>query len=297
MKKLLYLLLCGAMLVGFTACDKDELVTITLLVNDETMGTVSGAGTYAIDKMVTLRAIPNEGYLFVSWSDGNTTNPCVVFVTEDISLTAIFAKDPLNGHEGVDLGLPSGTIWAACNVGATAPQKYGDYFAWGETQAKSRYDWTEAGDYQWGVYDWTDKTNRGMTKYNNTDGKEVLDAEDDVATVLWGAPWRMPNTWDVHELNTECTWTWTMFKGVYGYMVTGKNGNSIFLPAAGYQYVSEFDMFLQSNGYYWSDGLSSSSHGPRYASMMYFHPDDHPQWPVNLDRCVGLSVRPVCSPQ
>ena len=142
-----------------------------------------------------------------------------------------------NGYEYVELGLPSGIKWATCNIGATKPEEYGGYYAWGETEEKSYYDWD--------TYKWCNGTYNSLTKYctdsgsGRVDNKTVLDPEDDVAHIKWGGSWRMPTRDEIKELNDNCTWQWTTLNGVNGYRVTGPNGNSIFLPAAGYCYGTE----------------------------------------------------------
>ena len=137
----------------------------------------------------------------------------------------------------VDLGLS--VKWARCNLGAWKPTDYGDYFAWGETEPKTDYTWET---YKWG-------TENNFTKYNDTDGKIVLDPEDDAATVNLGSPWRMPTKKETNELWGNCTWTETTQDGVNGYEVKGPNGNSIFLPAAGCRVGSELK-YAGSQGYY-----------------------------------------------
>ena len=156
----------------------------------------------------------------------------------------------------VDLGLPSGTLWADRNVGADSPEAYGDYFAWGETSTKKTYDWD--------TYKWYRGSDDTMTKYctkrtyGTKDKKTVLDLEDDAAYVNMGPEWRMPTRTELNELNNECTWTWTTQNGTKGYKVTGPNGNSIFLPAAGYREDSSlYD--AGSWGYYWSASLYKSN--------------------------------------
>lgn len=156
----------------------------------------------------------------------------------------------VSGHEAVDLGLS--VKWATCNVGASKPEDYGDYYAWGETTTKSDYDWD--------TYKWCKGTNRTMTKYctNNDYGKvdncTTLTSSDDVATVKWGSKWRMPTKEEMQELDEDCTWTWTTQNGVKGMKVTGPNGNSIFLPAAGYRLGTDLG-FRGSHGDYWSATL------------------------------------------
>ena len=191
-----------------------------------------------------------------------------------------------NGYEYVDLGLSSGLLWATCNVGADSPEEYGDYFAWGETQPKSTYNWE--------TYKWCEGSYYTQTKYctdsdyGTVDNKTILELSDDAANANWGGDWRMPTKEDQDELRTECTWNWTTKNGVNGYTVTGPNGNSIFLPAAGYRYDSDLSG-AGSNGYYWSSSLDTGGSG--YAYYLYFD-SDGVGWLCNY-RYGGHSVRPV----
>ena len=132
--------------------------------------------------------------------------------------------------EAVNLGLS--VKWGSCNVGASSPEDYGDYYAWGETAAKSSYSWTN--------YSWCNGSSTTLTKYNcnssygTVDNKTVLEQNDDAAHVKLGDSWRMPTDAEWTELREKCTWIWTTKNGVNGRLVKGPNGNSIFLPAAGY---------------------------------------------------------------
>ncbi len=191
----------------------------------------------------------------------------------------------INGHEYVDLGLPSGLLWATCNVGAMTPWDYGGYYAWGETDKKN--------DYSLKTYKWYDDSCDIVTKYciDEDDGihdnKIILDPEDDVAHVKWGGSWRMPTQAEQDELRENCTWTWTIQNEVAGCIVTGPNGNSIFLPAAGYYAKNEIND-RDSFGRYWSSWLECNADD---AYNLDFS-DDEPDWDSD-DRCYGLSVRPV----
>ena len=194
-----------------------------------------------------------------------------------------------NGHEYVDLGLPSGLKWATCNVGATTPEEYGDYFAWGEIEPKDYYDWST---YKYGMAPYQ------LTKYCNnseygkdgfSDDKTVLDLEDDAATVNWGGSWRMPTTEEQQELMNNCIWTWITQNGVNGYKVTGSNSNSIFLPAAGYMGNSSLTN-AGHRGYYWSSSLNIVYQF--YAYSVYFN-SGYVGW-YDHYRYYGLSIRPVC---
>ncbi len=200
----------------------------------------------------------------------------------------------INGYDYVDLGLPSGILWATCNVGASNPEDYGNHYAWGETRTKYSYDWNSSGYYKWGVYDSKDP-NDGMTKYNQTDGKTTLDASDDVARTYWGVEWRMPTYEEQRELCTQCTWVWGSLNGTNGYKIKGPNGNILFLPAAGMYIESEF-YSGEEDGYYWSSTRCFSSPCEAYAISFdmehyYFEMEDF--W--RLGRFAGCSVRPVCA--
>ena len=135
--------------------------------------------------------------------------------------------------DGVDLGLPSGLKWASCNIGASSPEEYGDYFAWGETNTKDYY-----------YYDNYSLLDISMDDISGN-------AQYDAATAKWGSTWRMPTKAEQEELLNNCTWSWTTQNEVKGYKVIGPNGNSIFLPAAGYRYQSESG-YAGEKGYYWS---------------------------------------------
>jgi hypothetical protein len=195
-----------------------------------------------------------------------------------------------NGHEYVDLGLPSGLKWATCNVGATTPEEYGDYFAWGEVEPKETYSWSTY-KYCNGSYDSMTKycSNSDYGKDGFVDNKTVLDPEDDAATANWGGAWRMPTYDEFSELENNCTWKWTTQKGVNGYKVTGPNGNSIFVPAAGY--MIEGTLFnAGSGGYYWGTSLSPDSSRSAYRVLF---DSDNVWWGYDY-RSGGHSVRPVC---
>ena len=171
-----------------------------------------------------------------------------------------------DNHECVDLGLPSGTLWATCNVGADSPEEYGDYFAWGETDPKEIYDWT---NYKWGHWKWDTISDhfyhvevtlykyyfRNWTNdaYVKGDGKTELDTEDDAAYVNWGSKWRTPTLKQMQELVDCCSWKWTQQNGVKGHLVTGPNKKTIFLPAAGGRSDKLYNDGVHA--YYWTRNL------------------------------------------
>jgi len=196
-----------------------------------------------------------------------------------------------DNHEYVDLGLPSGTLWATCNVGASSPEEYGDHFAWGETSPKDYYD---SSTYKWCYYD-----NNGywqLTKYDYSsfptiegDGKTELDPEDDAAYVNWNPYWRMPTSDQIEELVNCCSWQWTQRNGVNGQLGTGQNGNTIFLPAAGYRWRESLSN-VGSVGRYWSRSLCSYDTADAYLLNFYsFNVYNC----FNFNRFNGFAIRAV----
>lgn len=157
------------------------------------------------------------------------------------------ACDDANHVHAVDLGLS--VKWACCNVGADVPEGYGGYYAWGETEEKSNYIWST---YKY----WSDKDGDGNVEEKEITniGSNISGTSYDVAHVKWGGSWRMPTLDEIKELCNKCFWEWTTVNGVNGQKVTGPNGNSIFLPAAGYRYGKEVD-YRGSYGFYWSGTL------------------------------------------
>lgn len=216
------------------------------------------------------------------------------FTTESNGAGGGGGNGSYNGHDYVDLGLPSGTLWATCNVGATTPDGYSEYFAWGETQPKTVYDWSTY-KYCNGYYDQLTKyCNNYNYGYNGfTDNLTMLLPEDDAATVNWGSGWRMPTYYEWNELLDYCTQMWTDQPGVNGLLLTAPNGNSIFLPAAGHRIGSGIN-FAGINGVYWSSSLHSDS--PNLAWDFYFLSDVSGMDGYNFYyRDYGRSVRAVLS--
>ncbi|MBR6457262.1 MAG: PEGA domain-containing protein [Bacteroidales bacterium] len=208
--------------------------------------------------------------------------------------------------EWVDLGLPSGTKWASCNLGASSPEEYGDYYAWGDTEPY----YTRKKNIHWKARKMTGYTESSYKYCNNSldmlnkycpyayskywdesglpDGKVTLDAADDAAYAKLGGQWRMPTITQWEELTTKCKWVWTKENGVYGRKVTGPNGNSIFLPAAGIRKGTKLEK-AGSDGAYWSSSLCLDS--PRLAWIKNVNNEVSP-FPKNY-RNFGLSIRPV----
>ena len=238
--------------------------------NDESVATVSSSGvvTAVSEGTTIITAMTSDGVHFAN---------CYVFVSE--------STVPI--PEAVDLGLS--VKWASFNLGASKPEEYGDYYAWGETEPKD--------DYSWSSYKWCMGSYKTMTKYCSdssygyngfTDTKTILDLEDDAAYVNLGGKWRMPTYAEWEELINNCTWSWTIQNGVNGRLVTASNGNSIFLPAAGNRSVSGLSD-VSSFGYYWYSSLRTIF--PSDAWYVYF--DSGGIYWNSILRLFGYSVRPV----
>ena len=261
--------------------DKHEL---TLSVNQQYQFTATVLPENASNKNVVWASSANSAKLYIS-STGQLTalQPCeatitvrcqanpMIYDTCQVTVTG-GSSDP--GEEVVDLGLPSGLKWRSMNVGASKPEDYGDYFAWGETSPKASYT---NSNYKY----------RSSDIYGDGIGKKgtVLIPEDDAATVNVGSDWRTPKFSEWKELKEKCTWTWTTRNGVKGMQVTGPSGKSIFLPAGGC-YGSSVT-YRGTQGHYWSASYGSDI----WAEDVEFMSTD-----VNyglVDRCIGRSIRPV----
>ena len=253
--------------------DKVGLVpgeSIQLSINEKVTGTLDAEWISTDESVATVQdgliTAINNGTCGVIIIVGEAKDTCVVNVV---------------GPESVDLGLS--VNWATFNIGTDTPEGFGKYFAWGETETKSSYSWS---NYKYGTQD-------SCTKYvQELDGKTVLDPEDDAAHVIWGGDWRMPTADEYLELVNNCTWEWTTLNGVMGYLVTsmvdGYEGNSIFLPGAGYSMDSGFGG-LGSQGDYWSSSLEYDYYDPQ---EFYFFKNYHETG--SWDKYVGLTIRPVC---
>ena len=260
-----------------------ENYTVSVLSNGNGVvsieGTQESSVTVSAGASVTVVATPDSGYKFIGWYIGESETPVstdatyTFIVSANVALVAKFEAEEsgdsgsLNGHDYVDLGLS--VKWATCNVGASSPEDYGDYYAWGEIKEKDDY-----------------------TKDNSvTYGKDMSsisgNPEYDVASAQWGDTWRMPTSDEINELCKNCTWEWTTRNNVNGYKVTGPNGNSIFLPAAGNCNGTKVNN-IGSYGCYWS--------GSMYKDFLNAY-----DLLFNSSRCdlntsyryQGLSVRPV----
>ena len=299
---------------------------ITPLAGTYTPGTATAKAATAVYEAILVPQSFAAGKLSVSFSIGTGsytwTNAAAITLAAGntynlpISATTAPPVDSYNGHGYVDLGLPSGLKWATCNVGATAPEEYGDYFAWGDTvpcySSQDPLTWREnKTGYNWASYTWCNGSYTTLTKYCSkseygkdgfTDAKTTLDPEDDAAGYQWGGSWRMPAKADIDELiatrnNTDdYTWTWcdgstTKYAGtdVAGWrIVRNSTGATLFLPAAGYRGAAGLSG-AGSFGRFWSSSLDTGS--PHGAWDIYFYSSGVSAY--GNYRYLGLSVRPV----
>lgn len=197
------------------------------------------------------------------------------------------------GHEWIDLGLDSGLKWAICNVGASKPSDYGDYFAWGEVLTKNVYSWTNlkyrtSGD---------SHSNAMFSKYNTrkdrgtVDSKRVLDMSDDAARYNWGGKWRMPTKVECEELIQSCTWRRKTMDGVNGFEGRGPNGGTIFIPMNGGRNASSKNESLGVGGGFWSSSLAIGD--TRSAYIFSIWADEDVPIIGESARRYGDGIRPV----
>ena len=224
--------------------------------------TTNGTGTGSFTSNIT-GLTANTTYYVRAYA----TNNIGTAYGEEKSFTT--ATGTINGHDYVDLGLSSGLKWATCNVGATTPEGYGNFYAWGETTTKTSYDLSNS--VTWGQ------------QISDFSGNATYDA----ARANWGSTWRMPTDAEMGELKDNCTWTWTTQSGVNGYRVTGTNGNSIFLPAAGRCSGSSHN-YVGEKGYYWSSTPEGSDFRDAFGLYFFVH-----RFVFGELRELGCSVRPV----
>ncbi len=242
--------------------------------------------------------------MYVEQTDGTITPYNVETIDEVYYAETESETGKIGNHAYVDLDLPSGTLWATYNIGADNPSETGDYYSWGEVETKEDYSKEE---YKWGV-------SPKITKYcdlsdnGEYDGKKQLDSEDDVATVKWGSEWRMPTEEEITELIAGCEWEWTNdynTSGAAGMLGTSKkNGNSIFLIAAGYRDYQNIycidENSYQREGYYWSNTLTWYSYSNNDAQTITIYEKENPEYQQTdlilteqSKRHLGISVRAV----
>lgn len=275
-RKLIYTL-CIVAAVLCTACNNDEIKDLQQQIDDlkEQLDKKGGDSGSQSDIVIDTPPTP----------DTPTDTTVVTPPKPETPTTGI-----VDGYEWVDLGLPSGTKWATCNVGATKPEEFGGYFAWGESEPKDTFSWN---NYKWGNSMFTlTKYYTVSEYYESGDMKTTLDPKDDAATASWGNNWRMPTQDDQTELLEQCTWIWITQNQVNGFNVIGPNGNTIFLPAARSYWETSLKNSpqLNSGAVYWSSSLWSMF--PHDARCIAFSTNDVRELSAS-GRSVGASVRPV----
>lgn len=227
---------------------------------------------------VTLTATMEEGYSFVNWTmngkEVSVSNPYTATIVEDSEYVATFKKYSENGYVYVDLGLS--VKWATCNLGASSSEEYGDYYAWGETETKD-------------MYSKSNYTFRFAT--SGSFDPTTLPLSSDVSNINMGGNWRMPTKLEVDELRSECVWIWETKNNICGYTIKSKkNGNFIFIPAAGYFGGDVYG--ANGGGYYWTGNPNTNdSFGAYSISFTEFSRNNR----INTDnRYLGYTIRPVC---
>ena len=233
------------------------------------------------EREVVTRAASTHNFVFEISKNTycNIREAQIVFYNAEYALsdTLTLVQEGNPDIKAVNLGLS--VKWASCNVGATSPEEYGDYFAWGETEPKDSYYSDNSVTYNLSI---SELESRGII---GADGN--LTAAYDAATANWGGDWRMPTLDEIKELGDKCTWEWTTVNNVYGHKITGPNGNSIFLPVAGYCFSTSF-YDADSFGYYWS----ATSHSNNYFAYYLYSGSKMYGWFHNY-RYGGFPVRPV----
>ena len=280
MKKLTFTL--ALMLIAFTTntqarfwrCAPYKLPTTTLT------GDVNGDGVITIVDVSMLIAyiLGDESFDFIA-DNADINDDGSITVSDVAGIVAIILYNPVkscpdqNHPHMIDLGLPSGTLWACCNVGATAPEEYGGYFAWGETEEKEGYGWS--------TYSHCEGPN-SAGYINITIGANIAGTQYDVAHVKWGGNWQMPTQEQMEELRQKCNWGWATINGKkVAKFFNSRNNAHIYLPAAGYKPNQNNKLFN-----YWTSNRHSSQ-GYRLSLM------SHGPYVSGVDCCYGLSVRPV----
>lgn len=276
--------------------------TVNVLSNNTEWGVVTGSGTYINGTTVNIEAVPTSGYYFIKWSDNVVSNPRSITVNSDLTLYALFSSNPndptpYNPDEWVDLGLPSGLLWAKCDLGATTPEEYGNHYAWGETMPKSNYN---KSNYQWCEEEGYPSIYNTLTKYCQkpsdgyncyTDNLTTIQPEDDAATMTLGPGARIPTLGEWSELRTKCSGALVSQNGVQGVRLRGSNGNTIFIPKTGGEAQNFGEEFHERGvqNYYWTATLDTNA--PHFAYIALNNGASVGM--TNNQREYGLRVRAV----
>lgn len=259
--------------------EESAQLTATILPHESSLATIDWSSSNP-----NVATVDKTGKITAGSTIGETT------ITATIAgATTIYASTLIKvSADFVDLGLPSKTMWATCNLGANEPEDYGNYYAWGELS-----DWKDVND--WKSYEWYYQGSyygdHFITKYCLSDRKSTLELSDDAAYAC-NPDWRMPTKDEVNELVEYCDWNWTTLNNVNGYMVTSKtNKNFIFLPATGYRERQNSFINKGYGGYYWSNSLAIWQYNDESAVCLYFNSENtHTN---NFDRRYSLAIRAV----
>lgn len=305
MKKIYFILSCCLAAVLIVACKPKEIIVSSITLNPDKVTLTEGETATVVATVLPADATDPS----LTWSSSNTAaatvdqDGVVTAVKEGTAAVTAKAKNGVMSncavtvesvYKAVDMGLS--VKWCSCNVGATRPEEYGNYYAWGETTTKELYDWS--------TYTLCNGSESTLTKYcleyyyGIVDDKTVLEKMDDVAVQVLGGQWRMPTEAEAQELmdTDNCTWTWCTENGVNGCKFTSKKtGNSIFLPAGGNigGISGKGLVYPGERGFYWTSSLSTDHDDSNHAMELFFVSS----WAeVSFGgRSVGKSVRPVCN--
>ena len=255
--------------------------TVDLKVGESTtIDITSGSGSYSIEEIkpagVVTASISENSVIIEALKAGTATITVKDDKSEEKAPIEVKVQVKDIPAEAIDLGLPSGILWASYNVGATTPEEYGSYFAWGEIEDKDVYYWT--------TYSHCD----GVSNSCHDIGADISGTKFDVAHMRWEGDWRMPTAEEFKELVYKCDYQVTTQNGVYGFKFTGPNGNSIFFPAAGYRFNTGINK-AGSSGEYWSSTVRENKNYAYDTSMSA----DYVYWDCYINRFAGLPVRPV----
>ena len=285
--------LCGTFTATLTDTDP-EMKTTKATENNSVTFRYSGATADAQGVFYLPVATGNYSLtIIVSGGTKHSATTSTVAITRTrlqiVNVKTSYSEDgsvTINGHKFIDLGLPSGLLWAETNVGATSSTEAGDYYAWGETEKKTNYSWST----------YTHATSSSdLKKYTSSDKKTVLENADDAAYSVWGSFCQMPTYSQIKELLDTSNCTWTCDDTNKGFKVASKkNNNSIFVPASGFydgQNVNNKDKF----GYYWSSTLYSDNPGGA-CDLILNYTSDKLAYTYGKERYCGCSVRPVVEP-
>lgn len=235
--------------------------------------------------LVSMMTLSSSAQL-LTWVEDNHYESAAANDVNESSSSTFTCPDNKHPHI-IDMGLPSGTKWACCNVGANAPEDCGGYYAWGEIEEKDYYNWETYKYYN--NSDGPTRIGRDISSVKKISGVYEATNHYDVAHVKWGEKWYMPSKEKYKELVNYCSFTWTKVNGVNGGLFKGRNGNTIFFPAAGARWEN-YLFGVGTSGLYWS---SIQDPAFIYDAFVLSISDNNADWSAYGNRNYGLTVRPV----